>query len=349
MEARQAEARRRARRRQRVGTGLVGVAAAASLLWLARSGPTDISLNADLAPRIGSDEGGDDENASAATSTTLLAALLDLDGAPDDMILVRSADTTETLASAMVVRDGYVITSGQAIGDADEVLVSWGDRDASGTVVGHDEQTDITVIRIDDDLPMDGGRDGSAIGSGDVVTIGLTTGESSTQTVVDGMSSTALEDGAPIIGVVELDGKIGEIEPGTPAYDASGDVVGVTSATADSAPAAIVPIEVARAVADDIIDTGGADHPKLGLRAKTSPDEPSGSLVTSVAQDGPAARGGVEVGDVIVAIDDLPIDSVDAMVATLRTFEPGDAVAVLVMRDGETVTCPVALESADDA
>jgi S1-C subfamily serine protease len=343
MEARQAAARRRARRRNRAGASLVGAAAAAGLVWLAAAGPTSVGVTADVVPL------SIDNSDADAPSTSLVAGLFALGDAPAHMILVRSSDSAEMLASGMVVRDSYLITSGQAIGGATEVLVSWGSQSSTGVLIGHDEATDIAVIRISADPPSEIDTDGQAVDSGDVITIELTGGAKSKRTVINGMSSTALEDGAPIVGVIELDGRIGEITPGSPAYDESGALVGVTSATMDSAPAAMVPIAVARAVADDIIDGGEANHPRLGVRARTNDDDPSGSLILAVTVDGPASAGGVEIGDVIVAIDETPIDSVDAMVATLRLFEPGDAITVIVERDGSGVLCAVSLDSVADA
>ncbi len=343
MEARQAAARRRARRRNRAGASLVGAAAAAGLVWLAAAGPTSVGVTADVVPL------SIDNSDADAPSTGLVAGLFALGDAPAQMILVRSSDSAEMLASGMVVRDSYLITSGQAIGGATEVLVSWGSQSSTGVLIGHDEATDIAVIRISADPPSEIDTDGQAVDSGDVITIELTGGAKSKRTVINGMSSTALEDGAPIVGVIELDGRIGEITPGSPAYDESGALVGVTSATMDSAPAAMVPIAVARAVADDIIDGGEANHPRLGVRARTNDDDPSGSLILAVTVDGPASAGGVEIGDVIVAIDETPIDSVDAMVATLRLFEPGDAITVIVERDGAEVLCAVSLDSVADA
>lgn len=320
---------------------MLGIAGAAAVLWLTQSAPTDVSVSADLASIGPADR--------AVPTTTALAALLGLDPAPGDMILVRASDSAETLGAALVVRDRYVITSGQALGDADEVLVSFGQANAHGIVVGRDHATDIAVIRLDTAMPIAGEADADAdVDAGDVITIALQSGAESKQTVVEPASATALKDGAPIIGVVELDGRLGEIAPGSPAYDASGALVGVATATADTAPAALVTIGIARAVADDIIADGAANHPWLGVTARTNPVEPLGSLITALTEDGPAANGGVEVGDIVTAVGQHPVDSMEAMVASLRSYEPGATVAVAVDRNGESITCVVELDSVLD-
>lgn len=322
---------------------MLGVAGAAALLWLTQSGPTDVSVSADLASVRPADTG------SGAPSTTTLAALLALEPAPGDMILIRASDSAETLGAALVVRDGYVITSGQALGDAGEVLVSFGHTNTPGVVVGWDHATDIAVIRLDTAMPSATAADADAdLDAGDVITIALQSGAESKQTVVEPTSATALKNGVPIVGVVELDGRLGEIAPGSPAYDASGSLVGVATATADTAPAALVTIGIARAVADDIIADGAADHPWLGVTARTNTVEPLGSLITALTEDGPAANGGVEVGDIITAVGQNPVDSMESMVASLRSYEPGTLVAVAVDRDGDSITCVVELDSVLD-
>ena len=340
-EARAARAARRTRRRRRIGLSVVGVAAAASLVWFTRTTPGDVTVTADLVPRA----------SNAVTdppATSLIATMVQLDDAPADAIVVRGAESGETLAMAVLARDGYLITSGQAVAGATTVVVSWDDTLRPGTVIGIDPATDIAVIRLDEAPAAAADRDtDAAVRSGDLVRLGRAT-TAPTRSVVEPMSSTALVDGAPLVGVVELEGRIGEITPGSPAYDIAGDLVGVMPATAESAPAAVVPIGVARAVADDIIAAGWADHPQMGVKARTNDADTGGALVTGIADDSPAAAGGVRVGDVIVAIEQHTVDDVSAMVATLRSYEPGDDVAVTVLRDGSEVICSVALASAVD-
>ena len=198
-------------------------------------------------------------------------------------------------------------------------------------------------------MPVDA-RD---VAAGDVLTLADPASVQDTHTVVKAVSASARVDGEPIVGIVELDGTLGSVPPGSPAFDSDGAVVGMITATADDAPAAVVPIDLVRVVADEIIELGAATHPRLGVRAR-NPTEidgvgETGSLVTALTIGGPAALGGVKVGDVIVEIDGEPIDSMEAMVATLRSREPGDSVVVVVQRAGDLVNCPVELGSQLDA
>jgi putative serine protease PepD len=349
MDARRALARRRTRRR-RAGVVLLGSAAIVSgMVWVSRAGPADITVT-DTPVRLGTtaDVETTTTDASADESPELLFSFAPPASSEvaEDVIVVRTHDG-ETLAGALLVRDGYVVTSGTALAGADEVEISWGDSSLPGTVIGRDPITDVTVIRVDGATPGLGKEDALAR-EGEEVNMPTEDGSRSTQRVVAEQSTSAMVNGDPVVGVVELDGRLGDVPPGSPAYDRNGDVVGITTATADAAPAALVPISLAREVADEIIDDGEADHPWLGVKARNPADGESdraGSLVTAVNEDGPAAAAGMLAGDLITRIGDTPVASMAAMVATLRSHEPGDVVQIIVWRAGTEVGCTVELTS----
>jgi putative serine protease PepD len=285
------------------------------------------------------------------TTTTVRAApddprLVRFEEPADDPIVVRST-AGDVLAGGLMVRDGYLITSDAALNGDDDVLVTWGESSEPGTVVGRDGVTDVAVIRVDGSAPLPTHGD-ARVHEGDEVNLSTTDGGRSIRRVVAEQSTSAMTNGEPVVGIVELDERIGDVAPGTPAYDHNGNIVGITTATADRAPAAIVPIELAREVADEIIATGGATHPWLGITAR-NPDvaggDQPGSLVTAVRADGPAAGCGMVADDLITGIDDRTIDSMAAMVATLRSYEPGETVDITIWRDGREVECDVELAS----
>ena len=76
-------------------------------------------------------------------------------------------------------------------------------------------------------------------------------------------------------------------------------------------------------------------------------DGGQGALITSVDDESPAAGAGVEVGDVVVAIDDSAIDGSAGVIAAIRDHSPGDAITVTVVRDGEERTLDVTLVERD--
>ena len=355
MDARRDVRSHRRGRRIKTGATLVGGAlAVAGLVWVSRAGPTEVELVSepvrlgaatdvpDVIASVPASLPSDTEVQSAAADTaTVPLATTPPEGV--EMIVVRSAATDEALAGALVVRDHYLVTSGAALAGIDEIVVTWGDLREPATVVGHDDVTDVTVIRVDGGVPSSESGDATAR-EGDEIELSAEDGRTAVHKVVAEQSTSAMANGTPVVGIVELDGRLGDVAPGTPAYDSAGDVVGITTATADSAPAALVPIALAREVADEIIDDGEATHPWLGVTARNPGDGP-GSLVTSVNDAGPAAAGGMVAGDLIVTIDGHTVESMAAMVATLRSYEPGDTVEIVVTRDDEPVNCTVQLAS----
>jgi putative serine protease PepD len=341
---------------------LGGVVATAGLLWLAQAGTADTSITTDpiaigstgtRTPGTNGTPGASltqisfPPGSSSADSRTPAAQSPQTAPRPENVAVSLSAGT-EPLAGAVMVREGFVITSGRALAGAENVVLTWGTRTETGVVIGYDAVTDVSVIRVDGDTPGRLGVD-AEVTAGDVVTLAGPDTRESVHTVVDATSTSARIDGEPVIGIVELDRTLGVVPPGSPAFDANGALVGMTTETADNAPAAVVPIELVRDVADQIIENGAATHPRLGVTArnpgKADGVEANGSFVTDVTVDGPADLGGVEVGDLIIEIGGEPIDSMEKMVATLRSHQPGDAVTVVVLRAGEAVDCPVELGS----
>lgn len=358
LDARRELAKRRARRLRGGATILGGAIAVTGIVWIGRPGAGEATDDTLL---IASAEPTESVRAEAASQTSVTTVATTTPDAADPPALVVLSDepatetiavrslTGEILAGATAVREGYVVTSGVALGAAEEVVITWGDTQADGTVIGTDTVTDVTVIRVNGPSgPTPAADVGEVrVREGDEVNMSTADGIRAVQRVVAEQSTSAMVTGEPVIGIVELDGRLGDVSPGTPAYDRDGRVVGMTTATADRAPAAIVPIDLARQVADEIIATGGATHPWLGITARDPDDESGrpGSLVTEVTADGPAAAAGMLPGDLIVAIGGHGIDGAASMVATLRAHEPGETVDVVVWRHDEEITCRVALVS----
>ena len=158
-------------------------------------------------------------------------------------------------------------------------------------------------------------------------------------TATTGHASTT--DGDTVLGVVTLDTGLGDIPPGSPRgrrERCSGRFGHL--ATAPDAAVALVPIDVARQIATEIIDDGTASHSWLGITgrdvstAELESGLPAGVLVTYLTAGGPARLAGIEAGDVVVAVAHEPVDSVSAMVGALHHHEPGETVSVQVERDG---------------
>ncbi len=318
------------------GGGALLVAAA----WLVSSSSSNVQIVTQrvvavpiesVAPRVTSADQWSDEVTLAARQSTAV---------------VRSEEGTATLASAIAVRDdGYLLTSGRALDGRTSVLI----HTSSGVIatawlVGYDPDTDLSVLKTDAVMaPALIAADPAA--EGDVVALLDPDGDSRRQLVVDVASASTAIDGDHLVGLLALDGSIGDLPPGSPVIDHTGAVVGIITATVEGAPVAVVPIELASRIASELIAEGTIDHPRIGVTARdTLEDDPvPGSYVTSLETDGPAERGGVLEDDVIVEIEGEPVESMAHMVAVLRTHEPGEWVDILVQRDSALVNCRVEL------
>jgi putative serine protease PepD len=161
-----------------------------------------------------------------------------------------------------------------------------------------------------------------------------------------------------VIDAIQTDAAINPGNSGGALVDAVGQVIGINSAIASlgdesdtsSQSGSIgvgfaIPIDQARTIATELIDTGHATHPLLGvtLTDATSADGTDRALVRSVTAGGPAAKAGIKGGDVITAINGQAVAGADAVIAAIRTFQPGDHVTVTFVRSGSTKTSSVTL------
>jgi S1-C subfamily serine protease len=249
-----------------------------------------------------------------------------------------------SLAGAVALRDdGYLITSGQALNGGTEFLVhSTGGEISEATLVGTDPVTDISVLRTTTSIApalmaSSPPEDGSSVAIIDP------TGGAQHHTIESVAAVSTKADGEHLVGVHTLTEASSDFPPGSVAVDGTGAVVGIAVATDPHSPFALIPIGVADAIATEIIANGVITHVRIGVTARDPEGGEVGSVVTAVVQDGPAAVGGVFPADVIVGIGDHRITSMAEMVSVLRTYEPGDAVEIMVDRDGEHIGCPVVL------
>jgi serine protease Do len=164
---------------------------------------------------------------------------------------------------------------------------------------------------------------------------------------------------------LQTDAAINPGNSGGPLLNARGEVIGINSAIASrtgfySGYGFAIPISLARSVMDDLIKHGRVRAPILGVSIdEVSPEDAkvaglpriAGVLVRgfSPAEGGPAEKAGLEPGDVIVSADGHPVDRVSTLQRVVRTHEPGETVAVDVMRFGKQQTFRVRLAERAEA
>ncbi|HUP43199.1 MAG TPA: trypsin-like peptidase domain-containing protein [Thermoanaerobaculia bacterium] len=251
---------------------------------------------------------------------------------------------------------GHVITNHHVVADASYVLVRLVDgREYRAEVLGSDEASDVAVLRIQpgegETLPV------AELGSSDPLQVGdwvLALGSpfELEATVTAGILSakrrqltgrqTALE------AFLQTDAAINPGNSGGPLVDLSGRVVGINTAIVGG-PAFVgygfaIPIDLAKKVVSDVLEYGEVRRPQLGVTVGdvTAVDaeaygleEIRGADIGTVLPDSPAARAGIEIGDVIVAVDGKPIDDAADLTTTLAGHQPGDEVTLTLIRAGE--------------
>lgn len=266
-----------------------------------------------------------------------------------------------TPASGVVFRDdGLVLTAAHPLLDAERIVVVLADgRRLDGRLVGLDDLTDVAVVAVEAaGLPVAVLELAEDPGVGEfVMALGASPEDPSTPSVAPGMVIAVdrwadIHGGATLHGLVETDAKTHRGHEGGPLVDATGAVVGVTTAVSDDRPAHgfAVPMPLAHRVALHLVDGGDVTHAWLGVEAvdldRAAQDEhglAGGALVRRIVAGSPADLAGLGAGDVLTQVEDRPVGSVAALVSMLRRCAPGDTVTLQVRRGGATHTVEVVL------
>ena len=277
--------------------------------------------------------------------------------------------------SGVVLRDdGYVLTNNHVVeagqGGRITVTVNGSEgRELPAQIVGLDPETDLAVLKVQGGgplVPATLGRSTGLVVGDPVVAIGSPLGLNGTVTtgIISALNRTVnvpASDGrpsTPLLNAIQTDAAINPGNSGGALVDASGAVIGINSAIATLGGSSAgdsggsigvgfsIPVDEARSVAEEIIKTGKATHPAIGVEAgnEVSDDgRKAGARLTRIAPGGAASQGGLQVGDVIDRVNDTAVASVDELILALRQSRVGDRVTLTYVRDGRTATTEVVL------
>ena len=262
----------------------------------------------------------------------------------------------------ILTSDGYIVTNYHVVGDAQTIQVTLYSGDTyDAQYVGGDEDYDIAVIKIEaTGLQAVTLGNSEELNVGDhVLAIGNPLGEltfSMSGGMVSSVNRTINVDGTPF-NMIQTDTSINPGNSGGPLLNSYGEVVGIVSAkysstgsngeTAEGLGFAI-PINDVSSMIQDIMTNGYvSNRAYLGatigtLNASMAQqyryDITEGAFVYSVEDGGPADQAGLQMGDVITAIDDTEITSLDDLTAARKSYTAGDTCTLTVYRQGETIT-----------
>lgn len=261
-------------------------------------------------------------------------------------------------SGVIIAPDGYVLTNSHVVHEATRLEVGLADgRTFVARLVGDDPATDLAVVRVDAfglSAAVFGDSDDLHVGQL-VIAIGNPLGFQATVTagVVSALGrSLRSRSGRLIENMVQTDAALNPGNSGGPLVDSRGRVVGINTAIIQGAQGICfaIPVNTARWVAGLLIKEGRVRRAYLGVAGEMRPlrKGASGVLVLQALPGGPAERSGVREGDVILALDDVPVAGIDDMHRFLARAPIGGSVRVILLREGERREVSVLLEASPD-
>lgn len=253
----------------------------------------------------------------------------------------------------IVSPDGIVLTNAHVVADADEVMVKLIDkREFKAKVVGLDKTTDVAVLRIDArELPtvQIGNPQQARVGEW-VLAIGAPFGfeNSVTAGIISAKSRTLPDEG--YVPFMQTDVAINPGNSGGPLFNAKGEVIGINSQIYSRSGgyqglSFAIPIDVAMNIEQQLLTKGKVSRGKLGVMIQEvnqgladsfGLDKPQGALVASVEPNSPAAKAGIETGDVILKFNGQTIDRSSTLPALVAATKPGSDSRLEIWRNGKS-------------
>ena len=248
--------------------------------------------------------------------------------------------------------DGYVITNAHVVDGADEVTVRLSDkREFRAKVIGADKRTDIALLKIEaKDLPKVAIGDPDKLRVGEwVVAIGKPFGLENTMTA--GIVSAKGRDlpQENLVPFIQTDVAINPGNSGGPLFNMKGEVVGINSLIYSRTGgymglAFAIPIDVAMNTVAQLKEKGRVTRGRIGVQIQAVGKEeaeafglgaPRGALITGVEKDGPAAKAGLEVSDIILKADGRDVRSSNELPRIISAVRPGSKINVTIWRKKE--------------
>ena len=271
--------------------------------------------------------------------------------------------TDEGAGTGIIVSsDGYIVTNYHVIHDVIAVKVDLPNGDSyDAKIVGWDVVTDLAVLKIEPDsnLPVVEWGNSDSMRVGDwVVALGnalsLKGGPTVTLGIISALGRTVPTERGPLYDMIQTDAAINKGNSGGPLVSLDGKVIGISTAMLSQAQGIgfAVSSETVLPVIDSLIEHGEVVRPsmqvsvedvtpaianRMGLNVK------EGVIITRIAQRGAAFNAGLQVGDVITSLDDIPTKGVSEFLTLLWSYNVGDSVEVSYNRSNKLFEATVEL------
>jgi len=279
----------------------------------------------------------------------------------------RTSDQTVSGSGVFISDQGYILTNNHVIDGTKKLAIVLSDgRQEKATLVGSDPYSDIAVLKTDSSPPAV-----ATLGNSDVlkagetvIAIGSPLGDFKNTVTVGVVSATGRSidtgRGYQIEGLIQTDAAINQGNSGGPLVDLAGQVIAINtlivrnsgSGTVAEGLGFAIPVNTARNVAGQIMQTGHFSRPDLGITyQQISPDIAAqynlpvqwGVYVTAVAAGGPASQAGIQSGDIITSLGGTKLDGSHSYLNTLFLHNPGDQITVEFSRNGQSQQAQVTL------
>lgn len=269
-------------------------------------------------------------------------------------------------SGVIISDDGYIVTNNHVIDNMDEIEVVLNDkRSFVAQVIGTDPSTDLALLKIEeDDLPF------LTYGDSDYLKLGqwvLAVGNpyNLTSTVTAGIVSAKarniniLPEQFAIESFIQTDAAVNPGNSGGALVNVNGELVGINAAIASrtgsySGNSFAIPVSIVRKVVSDLMEYGVVQRAILGvtiqditqeLADEYNISELEGVYINGLREDGAAKKAGLKAGDIILSVNNIPVNNVSELQEQISKYRPNDQVHVVIKRDNKKKPFDVTLRN----